>query len=469
MLFTEPRFALFLVAVMIAYYAPPLRARQPATLVVASLAFYAMGQGAPLVALLVVSALLNGGAAWMIARSATPTARRSWGTAGVALNLAVLALFKYGTLLAGLFAARGPHAPTGLALALLALPLPVGISFYTFHGISLVVDVWRRDYVPPQRASHHARDTLLYLVFFPQLIAGPIARARKFLPQVAPKSWRGIRWRTAARALIAGYFLKLCVADHLRPLTSLLDSPYIAGVPAVNIAALLGGYSAQIFADFAGYSLIAVGLAALFGYTLPRNFDRPYAATSLRDFWRRWHRSLSQWLRDYLYRPLGGSRHGRVSTVANILVVMVLGGLWHGAAWGFAIWGLWHGAALIVERLFTGDAADPAPRGVAAIVRATVVFAVVTIGWSLFRFTTLQQLRGLADAIRSGWHVAPLVLPIAILTWYAAPVVLLHLLPRLGARTPSRWARLAPALDGLMLALLLLDAAPPAPFIYFQF
>lgn len=467
MFFTDLRFALFVGVVLAVYYAPWLRAWQTATLIVASLLFYAMGQGAPLVALLLASALLNGGAAWMVARSETSAARRAWGTAGVALNLGVLALFKYGTLFShSLSSLLSSDSPSSLALA---LPLPVGISFYTFHGISLVVDVWRHDYTPPTRPARHARDTLLYLVFFPQLVAGPIARARKFLPQVTPKAWRDVRWRTAARALIAGYFLKLCVADHLHPLTAALDAPMLGGLPAINIAALLVGYSAQIFADFAGYSLIAVGLAALFGYVLPQNFDRPYTATSMRDFWRRWHRSLSQWLRDYLYRPLGGSRHGRLLTAGNILVVMTLGGLWHGAAWGFAVWGLWHGVALVIERAIAGEAAPAPGRGLVGGLRAMLVFAIVTIGWSLFRLTTLDRLHAFIDAVRGGVHDAPMVLPIAIVMLYAAPVVVLHALPWLGARTPARWARWAPALDGLMLALLLFDAAPPAPFIYFQF
>ncbi|MBI3567276.1 MAG: MBOAT family protein [Gemmatimonadetes bacterium] len=456
MLFTEPRFALFVAVALAAYYARPLRAWQPATLVVASLAFYATGQGAPLVALLLASALLNGGASWLVARSATAPARRAWAVAGVALNLGVLAVFKYRALLS-------------LPLLPATLPLPVGISFYTFHGISLVVDVWRRDYRPPDRPARHARDTLLYLVFFPQLIAGPIARARKFLPQVTPKRSRDIRWRTAARALIAGYFLKLCVADHLHPLTALLDAPLFTALPAMNVLALLAGYSAQIFADFAGYSLIAVGLAALFGYVLPQNFDRPYAATSMRDFWRRWHRSLSQWLRDYLYRPLGGSRRGRARTAFNILVVMALGGLWHGAAWGFALWGLWHGIALVVERALVGDAPPTPGRGIAGALRATAVFAVVTAGWTLFRFTTLDRLRLFALALRDGATETPIVLPLLVLALYALPVIALHAMPRLGARTAARWARWAPAIDGLMLALIILDAAPPAPFIYFQF
>jgi len=466
-LFTDPRFALFVAIVMGAYYAPWWRAWQPFTLVAASLAFYAAGQGAPLVALLLASAALNGGAAWMVARARGDAARRAWAVAGVAVNLATLALFKYGALVElTLRTALGHGSPAALVLA---LPLPVGISFYTFHGISLVVDVWRRDYTPPARPARHARDTLLYLVFFPQLIAGPIARARKFLPQVRPKAFRAIRWRTAGRALIAGYFLKLCVADHLRPLTDVLESHYVYGLPTINIAALLAGYSAQIFADFAGYSLIAVGLAALFGYVLPRNFDRPYAATSIRDFWRRWHRSLSQWLRDYLYRPLGGNTQGRVVTALNILTVMVLGGLWHGAAWGFALWGLWHGLLLVVERAFTRDGAGEPRRGVVAAARALVVFALVTAGWSLFRLTTMDRLLHFGEAVVDGRHSAPMLLPIAMLALYALPVMVLHAAPWVGGGTRPRWARWAPLLDGLMLALLVLDAAAPAPFIYFQF
>lgn len=466
MRFTTPAFALAVGAILLLYYWPPLRRVQVELLVLASLGFYAVGQGAALVGLLIASWALTAGTAWQVAHRAGVAERRAWAVAGVGINLSVLAAFKYGALIA---ATLGISAAVSTPSAfLLALPLPVGISFYTFHGVSLLVDVWRRDYVPPARAAQHARGSLLYLVFFPQLIAGPIARARRFLPQVAEKRLRDVRWRAATRALIAGYFLKLCVADHLRLFTAPLDAPSTLQLPAANLAGLLVGFSAQIFADFAGYSLIAVGLAALFGYVLPRNFDRPYAAASLRDFWRRWHRSLSFFLRDYLYRPLGGSRHGAWRTARNILVVMILGGLWHGASWGFALWGLWHGVALLLER----GLAHVVPTRVrvgARAVRPLLVFTVVTVGWIFFRFTTLARLTAFAATFRAGMGEMAMVLPLVMLVFWTLPVLLLHVLPSVFRRFHWRAPQLALALDGLMLALIALDAAPPAPFIYFQF
>ncbi|MFN9911764.1 MAG: MBOAT family O-acyltransferase, partial [Pirellulaceae bacterium] len=219
--------------------------------------------------------------------------------------------------------------------------------FYTFHGISLLVDVFRgrnlETFERDKSLYRHLADTLLYLVFFPQLIAGPIIKAKEFYPQVTLKSIRQVDYQGSVRLLILGLFLKTVVADNLSEQTFWIAYPYFLGKSSADLLLLLYGYSAQIFADFAGYSLIAIGLARLLGYQLPDNFHFPYLASSIGEFWRRWHISLSSWLCDYLYIPLGGNQKGAVRTYFNLIIVMFLGGLWHGAAWSFAIWGLWHG------------------------------------------------------------------------------------------------------------------------------
>ena len=236
----------------------------------------------------------------------------------------------------------------------------------------------------------HCLDTGLYLSFFPQLVAGPITKGKMFFPQIVAKRLRDVEWANATRNIIVGTFLKRVVADNLNPLTlPLTDKRYYAGTPQGDLLAMIIGYSAQIFADFAGYSLIAIGVAQLFGYRLPDNFNQPYLAQSITDFWRRWHMSLSAWLKEYLYIPLGGNRLGPIRTYINLLIVMGLGGLWHGAAWKFAIWGLWHGALLAFERLLgVGETS----RGPVVVLRVLLTFSLVTFGWLFFRLSSLADI-----------------------------------------------------------------------------
>jgi alginate O-acetyltransferase complex protein AlgI len=455
-LFVGPAFFAALVVLVALYYAPPLRRWQPELLIVASLGWYLAGQGRGMALLLVGSAGINAFVSWRVSRAGDGAARRRWAVAGVAVNLVLLGAFKYlpwiGRILTDAQLSHSPAMFSPYELLML-IPLPIGISFYTFHGISLLVDVWRGTYAPTSRAATHARDTLLYLVFFPQLVAGPIVRARRFLPQIGPRRWDQIRWRPVASAMIAGYFFKLVVADHLNAVTIGLDAPDFSGIPAANLLALVVAFAAQLFADFAAYSFIALGLARLFGYLLPPNFAHPYTARSLRDFWRRWHRSLSAWLRDYLYVPLGGNHGARTIVAARLIAVFVIGGLWHGVAWGLVLWGLWHGCWVVAERI-TGRS------------NLLLTQGVVLIGWLLFRIPDLGRLRSFAQAFADGVAQAPSVLPIAMALLFAFPVVLHHAWPRLMRGASVRWV---PWAEGAMLAAIVLDAATPTPFVYFQF
>ncbi|MEI9985453.1 MAG: MBOAT family O-acyltransferase [Aliidongia sp.] len=284
---------------------------------------------------------------------------------GVAGNLLVLGFFKYKSLVLP----ASPPQPHGLLGAILWAGLPIGISFYTFHGISLIVDTYR-DPAPlvgatGRRFGTHLSKTLLYMSFFPQLVAD---RSPRQVPVSADRRQRfsAIEWQPALDNLVRGYFLKSVLADNLAQFTAPMTTPAAWNVDsAYHLSAMMLAYSAQIYADFAGYSLIALGLARLLGYRLPQNFDNPYLAASFAEFWRRWHMSLSSWLRDYLYIPLGGNRRGALRTYANLFIVMALGGLWHGAAWKFAVWGIWHGVALMAERALGEHLPrlDPASRG----------------------------------------------------------------------------------------------------------
>ena len=429
----------------------------------------------------------------------------------VALNLGFLAFFKYSGFLANLF----PDSlfPVSWKDWLSGIPLPVGISFYTFQGISLVVDVWRNDISPntADRLSARGkgrltsiRDTSFYISFFPQLVAGPIVKAHEFVDQIGAKRFSDIDWLTFRRCLILGYFLKIFVADNLAEQTGVLalGAEQLAATGPINLMSLLYGYSLQIFADFGGYSLIAIGLGALFGYKLPPNFNFPYLSTSITEFWRRWHLSLSSWLRDYLYIPLGGNRKGSGRTYFNLFLVMFLGGLWHGAAWKFALWGSMHGIFLAVERLGKsqfrilnfGFWMNGTPRGAEVnspspspqfkiqnskfkitltAIKWLITFHLVTALWLTFMMPDMASIAAFFQGVFSGrtGFSGP---PIFSLLFYGSAVVLYHLwgwanehYPNLGKHL--RRSPLEPLIQGIMIFLVLTNPGAPRGFIYFQF
>ena len=483
MYFTSLEFGEFFVATFILYYLPFSRRFQTEILIAASLFIYWL-EASDFLVLLIVSSLST---AVLSYRLAAPAGRARSLTAflGIAGNLLVLGFFKYKTLF--LSAAPAPVAP-GLLAALLHAGLPIGISFYTFHGISLIVDTYR-DPGPlvgatGRRWPAHLSKTLLYMSFFPQLVAGPIAKGKFLFPQIGAKSFAAIEWQVALEQVICGYFLKSVLADNLQQFTAPMGTPAAWSVDsAYHLSAMMLAYSAQIYADFAGYSLIALGLARLLGYQLPQNFNNPYLAASFSEFWRRWHMSLSSWLRDYLYIPLGGNRRGSLRTYANLFIVMALGGLWHGAAWKFAAWGIWHGMALMAERAVVEHlpARWPGQDSIAAailapvlkLVRILLVFCYVTVGWLLFRLDSfadvLQYLSrllefppnvSLAGAIDAGTMLL-----------LSAMVLLYQLVTEfIAGDNRSAWTRAAkPAILGLMLVFILFGSGDKNAFIYFQF
>ena len=398
MLFNSFPFLFFLAITLFAYYLPLLRLHQPLVLIAASFVFYAYGQPV-LLLLLIASIAINVITSYQVAVSGTGR-RKLWAILGVTLNLAVLLVFKYSPLVARTFF-TDISTPSSVGNFLVTMPLPIGISFFTFQGISLVVEVYRRTGENPADASageivprsfmQHLKNTALFKAFFPQLVAGPIVTAHEFYPQIGPKSLGEIDWNGAFRTLVLGYFLKMVVADNLADYTFWLEYPFFRGFPRSFLMMLLLGYSLQIFADFAGYSLIAIGLARLFGYRLPTNFDFPYLARSFSEFWRRWHISLSNWLRHYLYYPLGGNRKGAVRTYFNLFVVMFLGGLWHGAAWSYAIWGTFHGLALAGERLCRAWMPHLPKNPFIDVLRVAAVFSFVTLAWLLFKLPRIEH------------------------------------------------------------------------------
>ncbi len=494
MLFNSLVFAAFLAVVLPVWRILPLAVGRR-WLLAASLVFYGWWSPAFL-GLLLATATLD----WFLARGmegASDARRKLLVTLSVASNLGTLAVFKY----AGFFTRElsGALAAAGLTVSMpvLALVLPVGISFYTFQAMAYSIDVYRGK-VP---ATRNLLDFLLFLTFFPQLVAGPIERSTHLFPQLRlMRRPREVELQEAAWLLTWGYFKKLVVADNLVPLVAEgFDAPGASGLTTVLACY---AFTWQIYCDFSGYSDIARGLARLFGVELMENFRRPFLATSPQDLWRRWHISLSLWLRDYLYVPLGGNRR---SPTRNLLLTMLLGGIWHGANWTYVAWGAWHGAALAIGRRFravraqavsaggveegaegeTPSATPPpglappvAQRGPSRVVGVLAVvgtFHLTMLGFVMFRAHSLAQLVALARTLVD----APFLDPddaarCLLLVVVALPVVVLELVQERNggdAFVALRAPRLVQAGLYVSLGLLLtfLGASHAARFIYFQF
>ncbi|MBS1838552.1 MAG: MBOAT family protein, partial [Actinobacteria bacterium] len=310
--------------------------------------------------LLAGSTVLNHLVVQLVARARTSRGARAAMAVGVVVNLTVLGFFKYyGFFVDSLLAALQPLglAPTAL---LIKVGLPIGISFFTFCAISYVVDVYREVQSPIPLL-----DFAVYLSFFPHLVAGPIVRVSEFAPQLRRRRNRDrVDAVRAARLICRGIFKKVVIANYLA--TAIVDPVFAAPGQARNLELVVAAvaYAVQIYADFSGYTDMAIGIALLMGIRFPDNFDQPYSATSVQDFWRRWHMTLSRWLRDYVYIPLGGNRGGEHAEMRNLVITMALGGLWHGANWTFVIWGFYHGIGLVVERRWRERPPRPWQRGV---------------------------------------------------------------------------------------------------------
>lgn len=470
MLFNSSEFAFLVVITFILYYVRKLQFLQVGLLLVSSLIFYAWAKPL-LVVLLLLSILINGICTFGVSKYQEHTKQKfiAWG--GIIVNLGLLAFFKYNKLL--ILTLHGDiQNLSEIEKIIYYLPLPVGISFFTFQGISLLIDVYREKTMDQNWISKHPLkfllDTGFFISFFPQLVAGPIVKAKDFYPQIRTKHFKDINWMLVIQPLIVGYFLKMVVADNLKEHTQFMSFPAFWGMSGSHLALMLFGYSMQIFADFAGYSLIAIGLAALFGYTLMDNFMFPYISTSFQEFWTRWHISLSSWLKEYLYISLGGNRKGNVRTYFNLMVTMVLGGLWHGAAWSYAVWGAFHGLLLVVER-FLSHKIVLKPSPIFKVTKGIVVFTCVSLAWLLFR---LPEFNHAVDYLRLMTAPSSFVFnPNAFyIVMYSLPVIVYHLL-YLGRNQAFMQIiqSLKPYLLGMMLFMILTNSGVPGSFIYFRF
>lgn len=430
--------------------------------------FFYKSSGALLAALLFTCAA-DFAIAKQLARSETQRARRAWLAASLLLSLGLLAYFKYGGWARGAFGWL-----TGGRFDPVELVAPAGISFYTFESVSYMVDVYRRR-LPP---CYHFGDYLAYLAFFPHLMAGPIVRAEELLPALRrPSELTAERLGSGLLLVLSGLLHKAVLSDYLARYADVVFGGG-EGLSGVELALGVYAYAGQIYCDFAGYSQMALGLGRWCGVELPLNFHAPYAAVSLTDFWRRWHLTLSRWLRDYVYVPLGGNRHGRARTLACLLATMLLGGLWHGASLSFVVWGLVHGLLLCGEKLLAEPLARLHGSSVGRSLARLFTFHCVALLWVPFRAGSFEEslrllsrilgqlrLSELAPVLSARW---PLLLATALALFFGATT--LEPFERLGKRLAALPLplRAAVALAAVQLTLQLRDTDVP-PFIYFRF
>jgi alginate O-acetyltransferase complex protein AlgI len=474
MLFPTTDFAIFFCLVFLGHWWLNHNARAwKAFMIAASYIFYGWWNWRYVFLLAGVSAITQL-AAIAVSRQEQPRRRTVAMAVGVAATIAPLLYFKY----YGFFTVNVTNAATSLGVhvapPLIQVVLPVGVSFYTFMAIAYVVDIYRGDF---ELASWS--DLFLYLSFFPHLVAGPIVRPNELIPQLdIRRDPRHIDVAGSAWLILGGLFKKVVIANYLAG--AIVDPVFGDPTRHSSPEAIIGivAYAVQIYCDFSGYTDIAIGVAKLLGFRFPQNFDRPYSARSVQEFWRRWHMTLSRWLRDYLYIPLGGNRRGTARTYVNLLITMLLGGLWHGAAWHFVAWGGLHGAYLAAGhwkqgRREQGRLAEPPDAVLVHWMQRLATFTLVCIAWTLFRADSVATALSLLGRTVTAWaEPSPLV---------TVPVLLaigVGLATQFAPRRPAELLRAAmsqlrPVPLGIAFAVVLfvittLGPRGVAPCIYFQ-
>jgi len=471
MVFNSLTFVVFFALVLALHSMPLGWTTKKVNLLIASYLFYA-AWNPPFVILLWVSTVVDWWAAKKLVDAEKPASRRAWMLLSVVANLGMLGYFKYGQFLLENFQALMAGIGIDYVPPDYSIVLPVGISFYTFATMSYTLDVYLRRAKP----ANNFLDYALFVTFFPHLVAGPIMRPTELVPQFAqPRRASADQLRFGLALMVLGLFQKIVLADgFLAPAAEMVyDGKAIPGALDSWMATL--AFSGQIFCDFAGYSTTAIGAAMCLGFAMPDNFRFPYAAVGFSDFWRRWHITLSSWLRDYLYIPLGGNRHGEARTYLALMVTMLLGGLWHGASWAFVVWGGLHGLYLAGERVLRARFAGYQPGPMALLGLGLLTYALVNVTWVFFR----------ADSFGKAWTVlggmfgmnaeATPILPtvhLAMVALIVSGIVVAHWLMR-NRTLESAVARVpATVLSGtwavMLFAIVIAQGAGNA-FIYFQF
>ena len=478
MSFASPVFLwYFMPATLLAYWVLP-RTWRNGIVAVASLLFYTWGAG-PYTFLLLSAIAVNYAAGLLIDSDRAADRlkfRRTVLYTAVLWDLGILAIWKY----AGFASQQIDALSSALGLGnttIVALALPIGISFFTFHHISYVVDVYRHS----RRAQKSPVQFVTYIAMFPQLVAGPIVRYHEISEQLADTNRnRADDFALGFPRFAWGLTKKVVIADTIAPIA---DAAFAtSGGDMTTATAWVGAlaYTVQLYFDFSGYSDMAIGLGLMIGFKLPENFDRPYSATSITDFWRRWHMSLSRWFRDYVYIPLGGNRHGAAKTYRNLIIIFVATGFWHGANWTFLVWGLYHGALMLVERA-TGTGVVTAT-GPALVARRALTFLLVVVGWVFFRAESIGQALTMIRHmfVPSGFELSEavaasltnqrsLILVLALLVVLLPGSFVLGRILESGRSRPAVVTRFAVMAVAAPCAAVIAAAGTFSPFLYYQF
>lgn len=473
MLFNSLTFVVFLGVVLIVHHLPLAWRTKKFNLLLASYLFYA-AWNPPFVILLWLSTVVD----WIVARrihdEARLARRRAWLGLSLLVNLGMLGFFKYGDFLLDNFRAALAMIGVDYQPPDWSIVLPVGISFYTFQTLAYSLDV----YLKRARPADSLLDFSLFVTFFPQLVAGPIVRPTQLIPQFAvPRIATAAQFKWGLALITLGLFNKIVIADGM--LSGAAETVFGATDALHPLDAWLGtlAFAGQIFCDFAGYSTTAIGVALLFGFSLPDNFRYPYAAIGFSDFWRRWHISLSSWLRDYLYIPLGGNRKSSLRTYANLMTTMLLGGLWHGASWTFVVWGGLHGLYLAAERWLAARLGGMAiwSRWLPRLGLALLTYLLINLTWVFFRaqdFATAWRMIASMLLLNADGKkvlatvdvvlVAGITIMMLATHWFMRNRVLHEVVDAV-----PRW--LIGVVWGLMAWLIVITQGASNAFIYFQF
>lgn len=471
MAFNSVQYAVLL-AVVFGLYRLLRRREQNLLLLVASYVFYGFWDWRFL-SLLWISTLVDFAVGKRMGSTRDPVVRKRLLQVSMAVNLGILGFFKY----FGFFADSARELLETLGIqadfVTLHIVLPVGISFYTFQTMSYIIDVYRRELKPTDSLLSFA----VFVAFFPQLVAGPIERANRLLPQFLadrPKL-TGADLSSGLLLIFIGLFKKVVIADALAPFVQ--ETFEVAGTAGwMQLLVAVYAFSLQIYGDFSGYSSIARGSARLLGFDLMVNFNQPYLSRNITQFWRTWHISLSTWLRDYLYIPLGGSRKGAVATQRNLMVTMLLGGLWHGAAWTFVVWGGLHGLYLVIHRRFRGrsERSETDPPRWADVPAVLLTFHLVALSWVFFRADSFPQAWDVITGIATARHADGIPYGGLVLVVPAALAVLFIDLVQRRTRRHEGLLQLPAFAQGLVygaffMAIVLFSGQEVVPFLYFQF
>ena len=463
MLFSTVQFFIFFAVVLTLYYASPRSFRKP-ILLAASYFFYMCWNPKFILLLMTLTGIDFAAGLWL--SRVRPERRKLVLILSLAANIGFLGFFKYYNFLAGMLAKLLGRPSNSFFLDVI---LPLGISFHTFQSMSYVIDVYRGDQPPIRNLLDYA----LFISFFPQLVAGPIVRAQEFFKDLY--NWRrptAEEFQNGALLVGLGLVKKMALADQFAQVADAYFKNVAANPGMLTAWSGTLAFAMQIYFDFSGYTDMAIGMAGILGFHFPVNFRRPYLSASITEFWQRWHISLSRWLRDYLYFSLGGFRRSRWLTYRNLMITMLLGGLWHGASWNFVLWGGFHGACLGLERMVWGNRREPAWWSSLYPLRALITFTLVCLSWVLFRalnfgdavFVFRQMFTGAPGKfLLDSWHVGLIGLSL-VLAWKEEKRGWFHRL----SRAPA-WAYAA-AIAGMLLFLEVFGVTEVSlPFVYFQF